>query len=82
MDSIDRESNAWTRKNPLQFHSSIKVDLEKDRQEILKYLSVVANSLAEKRPDLIEEWNYEKNGLLKPEMFHEHSNESVWWNCK
>lgn len=82
MDSIDRESNAWTRKNPLQFHSSIKVDLEKDRQEILKYLSVVANSLAEKRPDLIEEWNYEKNGLLKPEMFHEHSNESVWWKCK
>ena len=31
---------------------------------------------------LIEEWDYEKNGNLKPEMFTAGSNEKVWWKCK
>ncbi len=31
------------------------------------------------RPDLVAEWNYEKNGDKKPEDFTCGSNEKVWW---
>lgn len=58
------------------------VDIEKDKNEIECYLNEIQNSLADLKPDLIEEWNYEKNGRLKPEMFSLHSNEIVWWKCK
>jgi predicted nucleic acid-binding Zn-ribbon protein len=33
-------------------------------------------------PDLIEEWDYEKNGDLKPEDFTGGSGIKVWWKCK
>ena len=36
-------------------------------------------SLAEARPDLAKEWNYEKNGDLKPEDVSYGSNKKVWW---
>ena len=36
-------------------------------------------SLAEARPDLAAEWNYEKNGNLKPEDVARKSNKKVWW---
>ena len=36
-------------------------------------------SLAEARPDLAKEWNYEKNGDLKPEDVGVHSHKKVWW---
>ena len=36
-------------------------------------------SLAEARPDLAKEWNYEKNGDLRPEDVNCGSNKKVWW---
>ncbi len=81
LDSIDPESNAWTRKNPLQYHSSISVDLARDSNEIREYLTPIQNSLSELRPDLTAEWNTEKNGNLRPEMFGINSNDRVWWKC-
>ena len=36
-------------------------------------------SLAEARPDLAKEWNYEKNGDLKPEDVSCGSKQKVWW---
>ncbi len=36
-------------------------------------------SIAEKRPDLAAEWNYEKNYGLTPDEYTEHSNKKVWW---
>ena len=36
-------------------------------------------SLAEARPDLAKEWNYKKNGDLKPEDVGYKSNKKVWW---
>ena len=36
-------------------------------------------SLADERPDLAKEWNYEKNGDLKPEDVSCGSNKKVWW---
>ncbi len=40
------------------------------------------NDLATKRPDLAAEWNYEKNGDLRPEMLSFGSKQVVWWKCK
>ena len=47
-----------------------------------KYALVhIDKNLANQRPELVNEWNYEKNGLLQPEMFTCKSNEKVWWKC-
>lgn len=36
-------------------------------------------SFAEARPDLVKEWNYKKNGNLKPEDVSYGSDKKVWW---
>lgn len=33
-------------------------------------------------PDLVSEWNYEKNGDLKPSDVTGNTHEKVWWKCK
>ena len=40
------------------------------------------NDLTATNPVLACEWNYEKNGDLKPEKFSKGSNKKVWWKCK
>lgn len=40
------------------------------------------NDLATVNSSLIEEWNYEKNGSLKPENFTANSGKNVWWICR
>ena len=37
------------------------------------------NDLQSLRPDLAAEWNYERNGNLKPDMVTCYSNKKVWW---
>ena len=37
--------------------------------------------LATLRPDLAAQWNYEKNGTLRPEQVTVHSSKKVWWSC-
>lgn len=39
------------------------------------------NDLKTISPRIAQEWNYEKNGILKPENFTVHSNKKVWWKC-
>lgn len=34
------------------------------------------------RPDLVEEWDYERNGSLAPSMFCQFSHKKIWWKCK
>lgn len=81
LDKLDPKSNMWTRRNIFQVHSTVQVDIEKDISEIQKYLLKVDNNLAEKRPDVLDKWDYEANGYLKPEMFSIGSNEIVKWKC-
>ncbi len=38
--------------------------------------------LATMRPEVAAEWNWEKNGELRPEDFAVCSNKKVWWKCK
>ncbi len=47
-----------------------------------KKISTGFNDLATVRPDLAEEWNYEKNGDLKPSQVMINSNKLAWWKCK
>ena len=37
--------------------------------KIKKYLTKIDGSLADKRPDILDKWDYEADGYLKPEMF-------------
>jgi hypothetical protein len=51
-----------------------------------KYLSYLPsplpeNSLTTNYPNLISEWDYEKNHPLIPDQFSEGSNKKVWWLC-
>ena len=39
------------------------------------------NDLGTLNPVLAKEWNYEKNGDLKPEYVSVGSNKKVWWKC-
>ncbi len=39
------------------------------------------NDLASMHPEILDEWNYEKN-TIKPQEISSGSNKSVWWKCK
>ena len=43
---------------------------------------VGVNDLKTKNPKLASEWNYEKNGDLKPDMVKSSSHKLVWWKCR
>ena len=59
------------------------IDFEKDRLLILsKYkLFNLSNSFVSSKPELLKEWDYEKNNGVKPEAFTSGSNEVFWWIC-
>lgn len=40
------------------------------------------NDLASKRPDLAEEWDYEKNKKILPDSITLYSNKKRWWKCQ
>ena len=40
------------------------------------------NDLGSLFPQVAEEWNFKKNGNLKPEMVLAGSHKKVWWTCK
>jgi len=40
------------------------------------------NNLAVARPDLLYEWNSERNGPLRPDSVAKSSRRKVWWRCR
>ena len=38
-------------------------------------------NLTQTHPELVKEWNYERNHQLQPEQFHFGSTQKVWWKC-
>ena len=46
-----------------------------------KRIIVGENDLVTTQPDIVKEWNYEKNGDLKPQQVSQGSNKKVWWKC-
>ena len=39
-------------------------------------------SLAKKFPDLLKEWNYEKNRDINPYKITSNTHKKAWWKCK
>lgn len=60
------------------------IDIERDRIEIyeLYICTEKENSFANIYPELLKEWNYDKNKGLMPEMVRPFSNKIVWWICE
>jgi len=82
LDRTDPSSNMFTRKNPYHFMSDIDVNIERDEQEIRSYMiDLKSGSLAEKFPNLVKEWDKEKNGTLNPYKFKPMSDTKVFWIC-
>ena len=65
------------------YNTDVDVDFDRDRADILSaYKSYTQkNSIVASNPEIVSEWNYQKNGNLKPEMFSHGSGERVWWIC-
>lgn len=67
------------------FHLNISpaIDIKKDYYGIISQIEKFNfdNSLSNKFPELLKEWNYEKNGNLKPENISAGSSRRVWWKC-
>ena len=63
---------------------NIDVNLERDTIAIenLREYTEKHNSILISNPEIAREWNYEKNGNLKPEHFASNSNKKVWWKCE
>ncbi len=63
---------------------SLDINVDRDTPSIWEqYITnEKENSIISKRPELIEEWNYEKNGSLRPEYISYASNKKIWWKCK
>ena len=62
---------------------NIDIDLKRDSIAIenLREYTEKDNSLLFSNPEIANEWNYEKNGNLKPEYFAANSGKKVWWKC-
>lgn len=58
----------------------IPIKLSEDEKQKL-ILNHQENSLLKLCPSLAEEWDYELNGDLKPNMIARYSNKKVWWHC-
>ena len=61
----------------------VDVDLKRDNITIenLREYTEKETSLLFSNPAIAKEWNYEKNGNLKPEHFAANSHKKVWWKC-
>ena len=60
------------------------IDIQRDNVEILNRYVLLKKeeSIQIKNSTLAEEWNYEKNGSLTPDMVTAGSHKKVWWKCK
>jgi len=72
-------------KNVLKDISGIDVDVDLKRDTIaianFREYSEKQNSILHSNPEIAAEWNYEKNGNLRPENFAPNSEKKVWWKC-
>ena len=62
---------------------NLSIDLNEDRTDIYSsfIISQKEQSLLSINSEVAKEWNYEKNGILKPDMVPANSNKKVWWKC-
>lgn len=63
---------------------SIDIDLNRDSLAIENTRNYIEkeSSISCLNPQIANEWNYERNGDLKPEYFAPNSGKKVWWKCR
>ncbi len=63
--------------------TSVDIDIEKDVIDIenLREYTEKQHSLVFSNLEIAKEWNYERNGKLKPQNISANSNKKVWWKC-
>ncbi len=61
----------------------VYVDLKRDAVAVenLREFTEKENSLLFSNPEIANEWNYKKNGTIRPEHFTSNSGKKVWWKC-
>ena len=62
-------------------HIHVDIELDVIAIENLREYSEKSNSLLFFNPEIANEWNFEKNGNLKPNNLMANSNKKVWWRC-
>ena len=62
---------------------SVEVDFERDNIDIenLREYSEKESSLLFSKPEIAKEWNFDRNGNLKPQNITANSNKKIWWKC-
>jgi probable addiction module antidote protein len=58
------------------FELKKNIFVERDKKYTLSI-----RSLADTNPDLVQQWNVQKNGALKPREVDQNSKRVVWWRC-
>ncbi len=63
--------------------SNLGIDIKRDYIAIRERINLYhkEKSLAVLYPNVAKEWNYDKNGRLKPEQVYASSHDIVWWRC-
>ena len=62
---------------------SVEVDFERDNIDIenLREYTEKESSLLFSNPEIAKEWNFDRNGNLKPQNITANSNKKIWWKC-
>ena len=65
------------------YNKTIEVDVNQDRMKIYSLVeyTIKTKSLLNLYPEIAKEWDYEKNGDMKPNQFYSTSSRKVWWIC-
>ena len=66
-----------------QIHEIPQIDISQSKEAVYEmiYQTELSNSVATLYPHLLNEWDYDKNGELKPEKVFAKSKIKVWWKC-
>lgn len=67
-----------------QYGTGLVFDSKRDWESFTRdfIFEPLTDTLADNRPDLLKEWDYERNGNLMPEYVSVNSSRKVWWKCQ
>lgn len=65
---------------------NLNYNIKRDFDEIMKMITFIEkeNCIAKTNPEILQEWNYEKNNEIgiKPENMSNGSSLKIWWKCE
>ena len=66
------------------YRKELDIDVNRDRMKIygLVEYTIKTKSLLNLYPEIAKEWDYDKNGDMKPNQFYSTSARKVWWICE